>query len=89
VRKVLGSLKGQLIRQFLAEALLIGHRYLLALLLVSLLMGPFNIVRQEPGVADLFPSWHLAFVLLLPSSPVAGRQLSRLLPDSFSSQWMY
>src|SRR5258708_6305776 len=43
VRKVLGSMKGQLIRQFLAEALLYsGIATILALLLVSLLMGPFN-----------------------------------------------
>ncbi|HZE85080.1 MAG TPA: ABC transporter permease, partial [Puia sp.] len=67
VRKVLGSLKGQLIRQFLAEALLYsGIATILALLLVSLLMGPFNVVAGKSlEFADLFHHGIWAFVLLL------------------------
>jgi putative ABC transport system permease protein len=43
IRKVLGSLRGQMIRQFLFEALLYtGVATIIALLLVYALMGPFN-----------------------------------------------
>jgi putative ABC transport system permease protein len=67
VRKVLGSLKGQLIRQFLAEALLYsGIATILALLLVSLLMAPFNLVAGKSlQFADLLHHGIWAFILLL------------------------
>jgi len=48
IRKVLGSLRGQMIRQFLSEALLYtGIATLFALLLVFILMTPFNQVAGK------------------------------------------
>jgi putative ABC transport system permease protein len=67
VRKVLGSLRGQLIRQFLAEALLYsGIAGLLALLLVSLLMEPFNSLSGKSLMfLDIFRHGAWCFVLLM------------------------
>ena len=67
VRKVLGSLKGQLIRQFLAEALLYSVlATILAILLLSPLMEPFNrISGKYLHFSDLWGHGIWMFVLVL------------------------
>jgi putative ABC transport system permease protein len=76
VRKVLGSLRGQLIRQFLTEALLYsGLATLLALLMVSLLMEPFNSVAGKSlQFSDLFRhgAWLLMLLLTFITGLLAG-----------------
>lgn len=67
IRKVLGSLKGPLIRQFLSEALLYtGIATLFALLLVYALMTPFNAVAGKTlTFASIFQHGIWLFILLL------------------------
>jgi putative ABC transport system permease protein len=67
VRKVLGSLRGQLMQQFLAEALLYSAiSTFLALLLVSMLMPLFNSVSgKDLHFPDLLSHGIWAFVLLM------------------------
>jgi putative ABC transport system permease protein len=76
VRKVLGSLRGQLIRQFLTEALLYSClATVLALLLVSMLMDPFNSVAGKSlQFSDLFRqgAWLLILALTIITGLLAG-----------------
>ena len=67
VRKVLGSLNGQLVRQFLAEALLYTILAAgVALMLLALLMEPFNsLAGKDLHFGDLRHHGLWAFVLLL------------------------
>jgi putative ABC transport system permease protein len=67
VRKVLGSLRGQLIRQFLAEALVYtAISMVLALLLVSSLMQLFNAVSgKNLRFSDLLHNGIWAFMLVM------------------------
>ena len=76
IRKVLGSLKGQMIGQFLAEAMV--YTVLAALLAVALsyvLMPGFNgIAGKQLAFADLFRhgSWVLFFFVLVGTGLLAG-----------------
>ena len=76
VRKVLGSLRGQLIRQFLTEALLYSTiAALLALLLVSILMEPFDSVAGKSlRFEDIFHhgAWLFILALTIITGLVAG-----------------
>jgi putative ABC transport system permease protein len=67
VRKVLGSMKGQLVRQFLAEALLYtGIATIVALFLLSVFMEPFNTMAgKELHFRDLLQHGIWLFILLL------------------------
>jgi putative ABC transport system permease protein len=67
IRKVLGSLKGQLIRQFLSEAMLYtGIATLIALFLVYALMTPFNMVAAKSlTFTSIFQHGIWLFILLL------------------------
>jgi len=67
VRKVLGSLKGQLVRQFLAEALLYAVLATgVALVLISVLMGSFNTLSgKDLHFGDLFRHGIWLFILFL------------------------
>lgn len=76
VRKVLGSLKGQLVRQFLTEAMLYSFMAtLIALVLVLLLIKPFN---QLSGKALTFQSvtegylWLFIIILSVVTGLLAG-----------------
>lgn len=76
IRKVLGSLKGQLIRQFLLEAMLYtGIAILIALLLVSALMTPFNHVAGKTlTLMSIFQHgiWLFILLLFIPTGLLAG-----------------
>jgi putative ABC transport system permease protein len=67
IRKVLGSMKGQLIRQFLAEALLFSLiSTIIALIAVMLVIPAFNLLAGKAlRFADLLQSGNWAIVLLL------------------------
>lgn len=67
VRKVLGSMRTQLIRQFLAEALLYtAIATIVALFLLSVLMDPFNTISgKDLHFGDLFHHNIWLFILLL------------------------
>jgi len=67
IRKVLGSLKGQMIRQFLSEAMLYtGIATLIALFLVYALMTPFNMVAGKTlTFASIFQHGIWIFILFL------------------------
>jgi putative ABC transport system permease protein len=67
IRKVLGSSRSPLIRQFLAEALLYtGIAMTIAILLTSLLMGPFNtIAGKQLHFGELSDHGIWAFILVL------------------------
>ncbi len=67
IRKVLGSLKGQLIKQFLTEAMLYSFiSSMLALFLVALLLPIFNSVAGKTlGFNSIFTSDIWLFILLL------------------------
>jgi len=67
VRKVLGSMKGQLVRQFLAEALLYtAIATVFSLFLLPLFMGPFNsIAGKDLHFGDLFRNGIWLFILFL------------------------
>lgn len=67
IRKVLGSLRSQMIRQFLAEALFYAViAMIIALLLVSLLIPSFNLVSGKSlHFGELFRNHIWLFLLLL------------------------
>jgi putative ABC transport system permease protein len=67
IRKVLGSMKGQLIRQFLAEAMLFSFiSTIIALIAVVLLIPGFNMLAGKAlRFSDLLHSGNWAIVLLL------------------------
>ncbi len=79
LRKVLGSLKGQLIRQFLTESFLINLlAVLLAFVIVILVLPPFSGLADQPMTLALFTQqgfWVGLTVLFL-----AGTFLSGLYP---------
>src|SRR5579859_848553 len=66
IRKVLGSMKAQMVRQFLSEALLYtGLATIIAFILVSLLMESFNSVSgKDLHFSGLFHNGIQAFILL-------------------------
>jgi len=76
LRKVAGAKKGQLVRQFLGEALLLSAlAALLALLLVFFSLGAFNDLSQKNLSMDIFNNLALFFglpALILLVSLVAG-----------------
>jgi putative ABC transport system permease protein len=48
IRKVLGSVKGQLVKQFLTEAILLSFiSTIIAIVLVAVLLKPFNIIAEK------------------------------------------
>jgi putative ABC transport system permease protein len=67
IRKVLGSLRGQMIRQFLSEAMLYtGIATIIALVLVYALMTPFNQVAGKAlEFRDIFQHGIWMFILAL------------------------
>ncbi len=76
IRKVMGSLRSQMTRQFLFEALLYTCLAgVLALALIYAFMGPFNgITEKHLGFADLFRGyrWVLFLALLLFAGLLSG-----------------
>ena len=67
IRKVLGSIKGQLIKQFLTEAILLSFiSTVIAIVLVALLLKPFNaIAGKELQLESLFEGNNFLFVIAL------------------------
>lgn len=67
VRKVLGSLKTQLIKQFFTEAVLYTLlSAVVAVLLVALLLAPFNeLAGKEISITQLFVGYNLALLAAL------------------------
>ncbi|HYF31246.1 MAG TPA: ABC transporter permease [Chitinophagaceae bacterium] len=66
IRKVLGSGKSQLVKQFLAEALLYSFiASILALILVALLLKPFNEIAGKSFELDLLFSGYIMLFLFL------------------------
>jgi putative ABC transport system permease protein len=76
IRKVLGSLKGQLIKQFLTEAILYSFiATLISLAIVILLLKPFNaIAGKSLVVTSIFAGniWLFVFALSFLSGLLAG-----------------
>jgi len=76
IRKVLGSLKGQMIRQFLSEAMLYtGIATLIALFLVYALMTPFNQVAGKTlAFGSIFQHdiWTLILLIAILTGLLAG-----------------
>jgi putative ABC transport system permease protein len=67
IRKVAGSLRRQLIMQFLAESILVGFFSLLLALAIAVLLLPlFNqLSGKEIHVANLFSGWQLPILVTL------------------------
>ncbi|HKG69254.1 MAG TPA: FtsX-like permease family protein, partial [Segetibacter sp.] len=67
IRKVLGSVKGQLVGQFLTEALLLSFiSTILAIVLVAVLLKPFNLIAgKELQLESLFENNNLLLVIAL------------------------
>lgn len=67
IRKVLGSIRGQLIKQFLTEAILLSFiSTCIAIVLVALLLKPFNLIAgKELQLNSLFENNNLLFVIVL------------------------
>ncbi len=68
IRKVLGSVKQQLIKQFLTEAMLYSFiSAIIALIFVALLLQPFNqLTGKTLSFNSLFTNYIWLFILLLP-----------------------
>jgi putative ABC transport system permease protein len=67
IRKVLGSVKGQLVGQFLTEAMLLSFiSTILAIVLVAVLLKPFNLIAgKELQLESLFENNNLLLVTAL------------------------
>ncbi len=76
IRKVTGSTRGQLVRQFLAEAFLYSLiSSLIAVILVAVLLKPFSDITGEsidPGVAFSISVWLILIVLTILIGLLAG-----------------
>jgi putative ABC transport system permease protein len=85
IRKVTGSTRGQLVRQFLAEAFLYSFiSSIMAVILVAVLLKPFSDLTGESIKLDIAFTASLWFVLIgLAILIDCSLQLSRFLPDFF------
>ena len=76
IRKVTGSTRGQLVRQFLAEAFLYSLiSSMIAVILVAVLLKPFSDITGEsinPGVAFSISVWFVLIVLTILIGLLAG-----------------
>ncbi|HEX6180839.1 MAG TPA: ABC transporter permease, partial [Chitinophagaceae bacterium] len=76
IRKVLGSAKSQLIKQFLTEAALFSLiSTLLAIVIVLLLLNPFNAIADKSFTADMLLSgtiWLFLLILFVLTTLLAG-----------------
>lgn len=83
VRKVLGSLRGQLIKQFLAESFLLTlSSFALALMIAYLLLPAFNTLADKNLSLPLNQAWFYAMIL---GATIAVSLLAGLYPAFFLS----
>ncbi len=66
LRKTVGALRGQIVKQFLGESLLLSFfSLIIAVILVYLLIEPFNNLAEKELVFNLLNVWTIAGLLLI------------------------